>query len=351
MKIYLVSLYYDSNRVTGANKRFDKVGKYLNEYDSIEVILVVGKGHTPQWSKEACCKCIEVSKPLGSRVLQLFVLEKVLFESKDNIIINDFMPIPLIANYRNCFYQLIHDIRNFTEFNRSPSRILGSLFQKLSWKLPRKIITVSNFTKNEILKHIKCPESNVIVSYNGFDEKCSDKNKLIKDIDILYIATYEKRKNHENLIRSLYMCKNKGLNLNVTFIGRDLGFLTRVKSLAEELGVVIDFLESVTESELQDIYSRTLYFISPSYYEGFGMPLIEAYSLGCRIICSDIIVFKEIGGDNFSYFDPASPEAISDAICENIHSAQMPACMFSKDGFLNKFKWKFIVEKLLQDIN
>jgi len=347
MKIYLVSLYYEKDRVTGANKRFDKVATYLNQNLDTNVILVIGEGENPHWNKDDCCRYIEVSKPCGSRVLQLFMLEKELFESKGNIIINDFMPIPLIANYRNYFFQLIHDIRNFTEYNRSPSRYLASLFQKLSWKVPKKIITVSHFTKNQILKNIKLKHSNIIVSYNGFDKIKSNKNLVAKDIDILYIATYEKRKNHENLVKAINLCRDKGVELKVTFIGRDLGTLKKIKTLVEELGINIDFLNSVTELELQEIYKKTKIFISPSYYEGFGMPLIEAYSFGCNIVCSNISVFKEIGNDHFRYFDPTSSDSISQAICNSINEDRS---LSGNDEFLDKFKWKFIVEKLLVDI-
>lgn len=349
MKVILVSLYYEKNRVTGANKRFDKVAKYLNDLLDVNVTLVVNEGQNPFWNNGSICNVIEIKKPYNSKVIQSILLEKALFQYKGNIIINDFMPIPLLANYRNNFFQLIHDVRNFTEFNRSTSRFLGALFQKVSWSLPRKIITVSHFTKNEILKNVRRQEEDIIVSYNGFDQIDNNHKIRRKDIDLLYIATYEKRKNHENLVKAIELCNARGMNLKVTFIGRDLGLLGKIKNIVTELHVDIIFLESVTELELQAIYYRTKCFISPSCYEGFGMPLIEAYSFGCKILCSDISVFKEIGGDYFKYFDPFAPQSICETICKNFYEDEDEKEINNPD-FLHRYKWEIIIKKLVQDI-
>ena len=101
---------------------------------------------------------------------------------------------------------------------------------------------------------------------------------------------------------SLYSGKN---DLNVLLIGQDLGLMEDIKNISNQLvNVKVRFADSIdSENQIIDIYDRTKLFVYPSLYEGFGMPLIEAISRNCKIICSDIPVFREIAGDIPDYFN------------------------------------------------
>lgn len=346
MKLYLISLYYKKNIITGANKRFEEIIKNLLKLN-IDFKIIVSEGEIPDFLSEDYA--IELKN--YNRFNSYYLLEKELFKIKTkSIIINDFMPIPLLSykiNPNIILYQLIHDIRNFTDFNRAKSKTFGKLFQLIEWKLAGKIITVSEFSKNQINKYIKIDKKNIIVSYNGIDKSIFFNKNINRDIDLLYIATFEKRKNHLNLIRALSFLPK---NLKIVFVGRDLGYLELIKKEINKYNLKnIKIYESIgSEENLANLYNRTKVFVSPSLYEGFGMPLIEAFFCGCKICCSNIEVFKEIGRDYFIYFDPNNVEDIKNKI---ILSLELNTSLKNnKSDLLKTFDWENITRQLLIDI-
>ena len=166
-----------------------------------------------------------------------------------------------------------------------------------------------------------------------------------RDIDITYIATFEKRKNHKFLIDALshYSGENQ---LNVLFIGQDLGLKDNIKKISNRLEKVNIVFEDSIDSEKQiiDVYDRTKLFIYPSLYEGFGMPLIEAISRNCKIICSDIPVFREIAKDIPEYFNPnESPIILTKKIEKALINYKQN--LSSNINFIDKFRWRNIAEK------
>jgi glycosyltransferase involved in cell wall biosynthesis len=70
----------------------------------------------------------------------------------------------------------------------------------------------------------------------------------------------------------------------------------------------------VDDTELRDLYAHAEALVLPSLWEGFGLPVAEALATGCRVACSDIPALRELAGEDATYFDPASPEAISEGI-------------------------------------
>lgn len=347
MKVFLCSLYYEKNRITGANKRFDFFGKYLMKRDNVSVIAVVRKGEIPSWAAETITlPRYESLSPILRRIFYFFHL-MFLFSKITGVIVSDFMPVPLWFTKKNTYYQLVHDIRNFTEYNRAGLKKISSAIQKIQWTIVPNILTVSEFTKSQLISFCKIKPEKIFVSYNGIEEE----NRMYKkrDIDFLYIATFEKRKNHNNLIRAFYSYVNKiNSNACMYLIGRDLGCKENIKNLVDELDLThsIIFLESVTEGELSDLYERTRTFVSPSLYEGFGMPIVEAMYFGCNIACSDIDVFREIAGGHATYFNPCDV----DNILNGMHSSVMK----SNDNpdsisyVKSKFLWDSIISQFLK---
>ncbi|WP_216907192.1 glycosyltransferase [Synechococcus sp. CCY 0621] len=85
-----------------------------------------------------------------------------------------------------------------------------------------------------------------------------------------------------------------------------------VQELARPLSHGVQVLERLSEDELVNLYRMNLYYWQLSFVEGFGLPLIEALSENCRIICSDIPVFREILDDAACYVDPMDTSSVSD---------------------------------------
>ncbi|MCP9916797.1 glycosyltransferase [Cyanobium sp. ATX 6F1] len=94
-----------------------------------------------------------------------------------------------------------------------------------------------------------------------------------------------------------------------------------VQELARPLSHGLRVLERVSEAELLDLYRKNSYYWQLSFVEGFGLPLIEALNENCRIICSDLPVFREILGDAASYVNPSEPDSVA-YLCQHWPRAQ-----------------------------
>lgn len=311
MNIILCSLYYETKRVTGANKRFDYFGKTLLEQNDISLTVIVRAGENPDWTSNVITLPRYDNIPASiRRVLYCFHLTYIFSKSK-GVIINDFMPVPLWFSNKNKYFQLVHDIRNFTDYNRAVLKKMASYIQRAQWKNVPYILTVSHFTKKQLVEYCNINPNKISVSYNGIEVTTREHKQ--RDIDFLYIATYEKRKNHINLVQAFSeYIKHINSNASLYLVGRDLGYRQSIEKLVVELGLMdsVVFIETITEEELKDIYERTYCFVSPSFYEGFGMPIIEAMYFGCNVACSNIEVFKEIAEEHAFYFEPNDVKSI-----------------------------------------
>ena len=351
MKNYLFcSLYYKKDIITGANKRFENFIYHFSKIISSneKIIVVVKSGNIPiRLAEIRNIIFVEISKfKFLDRFQSYIYLGRLFSKSKEMVIVSDFMPIPLKSLMKHNHYQLIHDVRNFTIYKRANLLNTAHKIQKYQWKKVKNVMTVSNFSKSQIIKECGIKDKNIFVSYNGLDDIYYNKipnNK--RDIDITYIATFEKRKNHKFLIDALshYSCKN---NLNVLLIGKDLGLMEDIKNISKQLvNVKVRFEDSIdSENQIINIYDRTKLFVYPSLYEGFGMPLIEAISRNCRIICSDIPVFREIAGDIPDYFNlNESPRVLTKKIeTALIKNAQK---LSPNINFIDNFRWSNIAER------
>lgn len=344
--LYFLSLYYRTTIPSGANKRFEELGRALAGQLPGEFGVIVPEGEVPDLG--APIEAVEVPVEGGAlgRLKTARALSRALRALPGADIVSDFMPIPFSALAGHRHYQLIHDLRRFTSF--SPGRLgsLGAAFQRSQLRRSRGIVTVSEASREDIVARCDVPPDRIVVSYNGVSPGyLSQDHGVERDIDVLYIAAFEARKNHRTLIEGL---KRSAWPVRVCLVGRDHGELDFVKGQVDELaaenGSVVTFVQDASESELLSLYNRARVFASPSLLEGFGMPLIEAMGMGCRLAVSDIPVFREICLDNACYFEPENPDDLWRGI-EQAMDGPLP-----DSGALDRFTWSAIAERLRQDL-
>lgn len=317
MRYIFSSPYYLNERSTGANKRFECIIYELQ--DAHEIGVVVVKGQVPKGLNTSVSVYEMPLFIAKSRVLSYVYLNflYVYLFFGENIVISDFNPIPVSMFFSKKQFQLIHDARIFDNFGRWGN--LSAKLMKFQWKYVRNKVVVSKFTKNRLCKELSINPSSIFVSYNGiFSSDIHNTTEEKKEIDLLYVATFEERKNHINLIKALNLIDS---TLSVTLLGKDLGLKSEIQRAASKLvNHNVIFLDSVSESELSELYNKSKVFISPSLYEGFGMPILEAYAHGCRVLCSDIYVFHEVLSNKAEFFNPNDVQDISSKII-NAHSS------------------------------
>ncbi|MBD3300621.1 MAG: glycosyltransferase [Candidatus Moranbacteria bacterium] len=187
------------------------------------------------------------------------------------------------------------------------------------------IITVSEYSKKEIIKYLKIPSSRISVIYNGIEEefrvklsKTAIKNKLEKfKIDspyIFYIGGFEKRKNVELLLKTFKRLaatyKNVLANRKLVLAGEILKIkdplITDVKKIIAELEIQdkVVLTGKIKNKDRTFLYQGAEMFVYPSLYEGFGLPVAEAMASGCPVIAGSTSAIPEIGRTAIEYFNP-----------------------------------------------
>ncbi len=183
--------------------------------------------------------------------------------------------------------------------------IIRKFFYKYAVFKSRKIFTVSEFSKERIIHNLKC-KKNVVVTYNAvpgwFYEKDSEPTSITeKENSILFVGNIKKHKGLSVLVDAFKIAKEKGFDLTLKIVGNSENFRTADENIFKKISEApknsILFTGRISDKELKELYRKTKRLVQPSFYEGFGMPPLEAMSLGTKAIISDIPVFREIYKD------------------------------------------------------
>lgn len=134
---------------------------------------------------------------------------------------------------------------------------------------------------------------------------------------ILSVCSLEPRKNIDALIRAFAaMAGDEGRNHSLVLVGRTAWRSSRLHALVDELGLGarVRFAGYVSDDDLLQLYNQAAFFVYPSKYEGFGLPLLEAMACGTPVASSHASALREVAGDAALLFDPASPTDMADAL-------------------------------------
>ncbi|MCL4397613.1 glycosyltransferase family 4 protein [Patescibacteria group bacterium] len=173
-----------------------------------------------------------------------------------------------------------------------------------------RIFTLSNDAKSEIVKHYKADPDKISVIYeSGALEGTSKPGKpLTVKPYLLYVGNAHPHKNVETLIKAAEILKMK-----LVLVGNDKFFYPRLPK-----SKYVEVIGEVPNSRLADWYRHASAFVTSSKMEGFGIPPLEAMSVGCPAIVSDIPVFHEVYGDAAVYFNQNDPKDIARVIKETL---------------------------------
>ncbi len=178
------------------------------------------------------------------------------------------------------------------------------------------IIADSQITKDDFLKWFSFKPDRIRVVYPGVNNWPLPRNQQGGQY-FLFVGTIEPRKNIQNLIRAFYILKKEHLLPHrLVIVGMKGWMFEGVFKLVEELKLEkeIIFKDYVCEEELKNWYARAEVFIYPSFYEGFGFPIVEAFVSGLPVVTSNTSSCAEIAGSAAILVDPQNFEEISNAI-------------------------------------
>lgn len=230
--------------------------------------------------------------------------------------------LPFFVPSRTKILLHIHDVsfRVYPELIGWKDRLFLSLLIPRSLRRADLVLTPSQFTKDEIVRHYGAAASKIAVIPNAVSsefltEAQSDVMALRKKYHlperfILYVGTLQPRKNIPFLIESFGILKKRVPNVSLVLIGNRSGhhFDPAVDHAVSVLGLEKDvfFPGYVDQQDLPGVMQMADVFAFPSLYEGFGIPILEAMSQKVPVAASDIPCLREVALDAASYFDPAS---------------------------------------------
>jgi len=247
-----------------------------------------------------------------------------------------------------------HDIFTFLERNNLKNPFPLQKYILSGLRKCRGIISISKFTKSELIDKFNVPKEKIVVIKNGMNKEMfypMQKND-ISEIPhpnykkILHVGSEEYRKDFPTLLKALYLLKKKIKNIKLIRVGSP-NYQTLIKYLGLEKDVV--YYSDISNNRLREIYNLSDIFIFPSLYEGWGAPGLEAASCGTPVICSDIPIFKEVYNNFPLYFPPRNYKILSSHILNLLKDENLKNDM-SKKGLdiVKKYSWKESSEKYLK---
>ncbi len=227
-----------------------------------------------------------------------------------------------------------------------------------SAKRSDRIITISEFSKREIIDLLGVPEEKVSVIYSApsFSEETADSEVTLGKYGItkpyiLYVGTIEPRKNLVRLIHAFEMLKkNEKLPYRLVLAGGKGWQNEEIYRAAKESTFAKDiiFTGYISNRERNCLYQNAELFVFPSLYEGFGMPPLEAMHWGCPVVTSDAASMPEICGDAAALVNPLDEGDIAKAIMKVLSDKEYAESL-RKKGYEQekKFTWETSAQQLI----
>jgi glycosyltransferase involved in cell wall biosynthesis len=266
--------------------------------------------------------------------------------------------IPLLPIKAKKRLVTVHDVYHLAYFDTL------SIAQKIYAKLlfgalntrSDQVITVSAFSKNELLRFTNLNADKIKVIYNALplaDGSTTNAHEPEVDINFSYLLCVGNVKPHKNLqcaIEAFSLLKKRQIiaDLKLVIVGKKSGFITeglpQLQELLADLGDSIIFTDYISDQQLRQYYSHATCLLFPSLYEGFGYPVLEAMQWGIPIIASDRASIPEVGGDAVLYANAMSSEDFAQKISQVIDkkwivNTEKYQCQ------LRKFDWEQWIEK------
>lgn len=256
----------------------------------------------------------------------------------------------------------VHDLVAFLYANNHNKKatILERLFLKRAAKRADQIISVSENTKKDLINIfpyakdkttvIHCAANSLYQPVEVETLKAFVEDTKLPDKFFLAVSTIEPRKNYLNLIRALAQIHKKQPNIHLVIVGKEGWNYQEVYAeiMRYNLSKYIHTLGYLSENSIRNLYNLAQALVFPSFYEGFGMPPLEAMQSGCPVIASNSSSLPEVVGEAAISVDPSQVSELSTAMGKILSDPQLRKKL-SSAGIeqAKKFSWKKSAEQLI----
>ncbi len=349
---------------TGVGRYIRSLFYYLSEYDKEnEYIWFLGKKEfdnlelpSKKWKK------VETNIHWHTLAEQL-ILPWVFYKEKLDLLHFPYFSFPIF--YPRSFVITIHDLI-FDHYKTGKASTLPGWFYLIkkigyhivlwmSVKRAKAILTLSQDAKTEIVDHYNANPKKIVVTYESgkledprteFTGKEFDQMRKLQPY-ILYVGNAHPHKNVEMLVLAMQKLKQKR-NIRLVLVGNDQFFYPKLVEFiaSKNAQSYITIIGNVPNEEIAAWYHFSQALVTASKMEGFGIPPLEAMSVGCPVIVSDIPVFHEVYGDAAVFFDHTNANDIAQTIDATLSNKMICKNLVEK-GYkkAHSYSWKKTVEE------
>jgi glycosyltransferase involved in cell wall biosynthesis len=254
----------------------------------------------------------------------------------------------------------VHDLifMRFPEFYGWTNSKIYRLKIEHSCRISDHIVAISRQTRDDIVEFLNIEPAKISVIYQGCNpifrndyssethQEVKKKNNLPERY-LLFVGTIEERKNVLGIIKAIHQAK---IDIPLVVIGRKkMPYFNKIQDYISSQQVSnIIFTEPIPNNDLPVFYQNAECFIYPSFFEGFGIPILEALVSKTPVITTRGGCFAEAAGPDSIYVDPGNIEEIAEAIQQVVNSRELRESMISKGiEYANRFKDEVIANEYM----
>lgn len=225
---------------------------------------------------------------------------------------------PFVITIHDMTYEIYED--EFAGANKTSEE------KKLLAQKAAKIITVSENTKNDVIKYFNIDAEKISVTHLASSIEYGANKALSIKLPQRYFLFVGNRKAYKNfyaLIKVFSQIQNQFNDLYLVCAGGGV-FSKKEKNILRELNLFDRVLyHQVNDEKLSYLYSKAIAFVFPSLYEGFGIPVLEAFECKCPVLVSNVSSLPEVAGDAALYFDPKSENSIKNEMIKVLNDEEL----------------------------
>lgn len=291
---------------------------------------------------------------------------KIIQKEKLDIMHFPHFNVPLL--YRGPYVITIHDLIMF-HYPRSEASTHGPLVYyikdcvhrvvvRVGLRRAKHVLVTSEFTKRDVFETLHVPMSKMTVTYQApFESKTNQSGEdilLLKKYNItkpylLYVGAAYPHKNIKGLLESWNIFQKKyGKDYELVLVGKENFFYTQLKNTVFKQTSNFVYTGFVPDDELSFLYKNAQLYVFPSFYEGFGLPPLEAMTHGIAVVSSKRSCLPEVLGNAALYFDPENFEEMADIFFEVLKDPQKRLELAQNAAkLLPRYSWDTLAKETL----
>ncbi|CAI0921887.1 Glycogen synthase [Serratia plymuthica] len=344
-----VNARYLTQELTGVQRFAEQISLSLNDIRDDIIFL-----SPPGILRKDVAEQLQV-KEIGSKSghqWEQIELPRFLKNNNSGLLLNLGSTAPVFYNNQIVTH---HDVtyKRYPESFSKKFRLFYGFLIPMMLRHSKKLLTVSEFSKKEINNVYGYPIDKIEIIYNAVSDEFkrtvrSDENKPY----FLAVSSPNFHKNFHGMLKAFELLGDK-YNISLKIIGKTATSFSKqdFSSLINKTEK-IEFMGRVDDKDMIKLYQNALAFVFPSFYEGFGIPPLEAQSCGCPVISSNMASMPEVLRDSALYFDPYNEQDIASAMEKIILDKKLRSELISRgDANIKRFSWSDSALKISQIVD